>query len=376
MASRAVWIGLAAVPRVHPRGDPRGAGAPGPLEAGGGGATCRDEGGRAAAPRALAGLREDVAPTAQEIDEERMTDDARIEIAGISVSHPDRVVYPDAGLTKGDVARYHAEVADRLLDEAADRPLALVRMPEGLAGERFFQKHPGSGFPDAIGRVTLTEADGAEAAYMYVGSAAGLVGAVQMGTLEFHIQGARRDRPDRPDRMVFDLDPDEALPFADVASAAADLRDRLAGLDLPAWPLVTGGKGVHVVVPLRRVAGWDSASRFARILAMALAQEEPTRFTAAMSKAERTGRIFIDWLRNDRGSTAIAPFSLRAREGAPVAVPVGWHELPGLGSARAFGMEAALERSWDAVERPTAVGLSSARVEALEAWADAVGVRD
>ena len=319
------------------------------------------------------GLREDIGPEALEIDEDRMTQDDRIEIAGVGVSSPERVVYPEAGLTKRQVAEYHTQIADRLLDEAADRPLALVRMPEGLAGERFFQKHPGSGFPDAIGRVTLTEADGEEAEYMYVDSAAGLVGAVQMGTLEFHIRGARRDRPERPDRMVFDLDPDEDLPFADVASAAADLRDRLAGLDLPSWPLVTGGKGVHVVVPLRRVAGWESVTLFARIFAMALAQEEPKRFTASMSKAKRAGRIFIDWLRNDRGATAIAPFSLRAREGAPVAVPVSWDELPGLDGAQAFGISAALERGWDGVARPHAVGLSESRVEALETWAEAVG---
>ena len=319
------------------------------------------------------GLREDIAPDALEIDEDRMTDDDRIEIAGVAVSSPERVVYPEAGLTKREVAQYHADIADRMLEEAASRPLALVRMPEGLAGERFFQKHPGSGFPDAIGRVTLTEADGEEAEYMYVDSAAGLVGAVQMGTLEFHIRGARRDRPERPDRMVFDLDPDEDLPFADVASAAADLRDRLAGLDLPSWPLVTGGKGVHVVVPLRRVAGWDSVTLFARIFAMALAQEEPERFTASMSKAKRAGRIFVDWLRNDSGATAIAPFSLRAREGAPVALPVGWDELSGLESAQAFGIGAALERGWAGVARPTGVGLSAARVEALERWAEAVG---
>ena len=320
------------------------------------------------------GLREDVTPESLELDEDRMEgdgmdQDGRIEIAGISLSHPDRVVYPEAGLTKRAVAEYHADIADRMLEEVADRPLSLVRMPEGLAGERFFQKHPGPGFPDAVKRVTLTEADGDEGAYMYVDAAAGLVGAVQMGALEFHIQGVRRDRPDRPDRMVFDLDPDEALPFAEVASAAADLRDRLAALDLPSWALVTGGKGVHVVVPLRRIAGLDSVSLFARVFATALAQEAPDRFTASMSKDRRAGRIFVDWLRNARGATAIAPFSLRARTGAPVAVPVAWDELAWLDSAQAFGPDAARERGWDVVTAHTPVGLSEARVAALDDWA-------
>jgi bifunctional non-homologous end joining protein LigD len=316
---------------------------------------------------------EDVDPTALTVDENSMDDDARIEIAGIPLSHPERTIYPEAGLTKRAVAEYFAEIADRTLEETADRPLSLLRLPEGLAGERFFQKHPGPGFPDAVKRMTLTEADGGEGVYMYVDSAAGLVGAVQMGALEFHIQGVRRDRPDRPDRMVFDLDPDEALPFADVASAAADLRDRLAALDLPCWPLVTGGKGVHVVVPLRRIASRDGVRRFARRFAAALAQEAPGRFTASMSKDEREGRIFVDWLRNEQGATAIAPFSLRARPGAPVAVPVGWDELAGLGSAQAFGPDAARERGWEGVARPAPVGLSEARVAALEDWAGRPG---
>ncbi|WP_102106822.1 DNA ligase D [Oceaniglobus roseus] len=310
-------------------------------------------------------LREDKPARTVKLEEDRMPEE-RLDVAGVGISHPGRVVFPDAGITKGEVARYYETMADRILETAADRPLSLVRLPEGLEGERFFQKHAGKGFPPAIGTVSIPEKDGGTADYMYVSSAAGLVGAVQMGTLEFHIWGARRDALEKPDRMVFDLDPDEGLGFAEVARAAQDLRDILETLDLPSWPLVTGGKGVHVVVPLRRMAEWDTVKLFSRILATHLADTEPDRFTATMSKARRTDRIFIDWLRNERGATAIAPFSLRARPGASVAVPVGWEELPRLKAANGFDIETAQERGWDDLTLPRPVALSQARVTALE----------
>ncbi len=202
-------------------------------------------------------LREDKPADTVKLEEDRMPED-RTEIAGIGISHPERIVYPDAKVTKQQVAEYYDAMADHILDTAADHPLSLVRLPEGLEGERFFQKHVGKGFPKDIKTLSIEESDGDRADYMYVSTASGLVGAAQMGTLEFHIWGAQRDNLDRPDRMVFDLDPDESLSFADVTSAATDLRDLLADLDLPSWPLVTGGKGVHVVVPLRRIAGWDT----------------------------------------------------------------------------------------------------------------------
>jgi len=314
------------------------------------------------------GLREDKPAETVKLGGDGMETEDRIEIAGVSISSPERIVYPGPEVTKREVAAYYGEIADRLLVTAADRPLSLVRLPEGLAGERFFQKHRGQGFPDGLRSVTVKESGGDKAEYMYVSDASGLVGAAQMGTLEFHIWGARRDRLERPDRMVFDLDPDEGLGFAEVSSAALDIRDLLSGLGLDSWPLLTGGKGVHVVVPLRRIAGWDSVKLFARIFAQVLAASEPERFTHEMSKAKRKGRIFIDWLRNERGATAIAPFSLRARPGAPVAVPVSWSELPKLESADAFDLKAALQRSWEDLTVPAPVGLSKERIEALEAW--------
>ena len=311
------------------------------------------------------GLREDKPADQVRIEREvPMSDGERI--AGIAVSSTDRVIFPRPRLTKGDLARYYDRIAPAMLDEAADRPLSLLRLPEGMEGERFFQKHPGKGFPDALKTVEITEKDGEAEPYAYVTDAAGIVGAVQMGTVEFHIWGARRDRIERPDRLVFDLDPDEGLKFAEVKSAAADLRDRLADLGLACWPLLTGGKGIHLVIPLRRTIGWDTAKLFCRGVATLMAQHQPKRFTAQMSKARRTDRIFIDWLRNERGSTAIAPFSVRARPGAPVAMPVAWDELSGIRSASAFGTDAAHERGWQGVVRPELQTISRGVSEALE----------
>ncbi|MGP9805412.1 DNA ligase D [Paracoccus sp. NSM] len=287
-------------------------------------------------------------------------------IAGIALSSGDRVIFPKPRLTKADLARYYEAAAPLMLSEMADRPLSLLRLPEGLEGERFFQKHPGRGFPDALKTMQIEGSDGDSAPYAYVTDAAGLVGAVQMGSVEFHIWAARRDRLDRPDRLVLDLDPDEGLGFAATRRAALDLRDLLAQIDLDCWAMLSGGKGIHLVVPLKRQSGWDSVKLFSRGLAHLAESRWPRRFTAQMAKSRREGRIFIDWLRNERGATAIAPFSVRARPGAPVACPVGWDELPGIRRAGAFSTEAALERGWAGVTPPQPQALTNARVDALE----------
>ena len=312
-------------------------------------------------------LRED--KPARTVSVERpMAEDRRM-VAGVAVSSGDRIVFPKPKVTKLDVAEYYAAVADRMLEETADRPLSLVRLPEGLEGERFFQKHAGKGFPDAIREVPIAEKDGGTERYMYVRDAAGLVGAAQMGTIEFHVWGSRRDKLEQPDRMVFDLDPDEGLGFAAVKRGAVHLRGVLSELGLECWPMVTGGKGVHLVVPLRRTAGWPTVKGFAQALSVALAAREPKMFVATMSKAKRKGVIFLDWLRNERGATAIAPFSLRARPGAPVAVPVSWDELSGLRRANAFDIRSARDRGWDGIDRPKPQALSAAVIEALDTYA-------
>jgi bifunctional non-homologous end joining protein LigD len=261
---------------------------------------------------------------------------SRDEVAGVRLSHPDKVLFPKQGLTKSDLATYYEAIAERMLPQISDRPLSLVRCPQGRGSKCFFQKHDQGGFPEALKTIAITEASGQTASYFFIDGLAGLVAGVQVGVLEFHIWGCRRDRLEQPDRLVFDLDPDEALNFADVNRAAMDVRDRLKTLGLKSWAMVTGGKGIHVVIPLARRNGWDDVKIFARGFARQLAEEEPGRFIAKASKASRTGRIFIDWLRNDRGSTAICPYSTRAREGAPVAMPVSWDELGGLKAANVF----------------------------------------
>lgn len=281
-------------------------------------------------------------------------------VAGVPISSPGRVVWPDCGITKLDLARYLEAVGERMLEDLAERPLAFVRHPDGVAGKGFFQKHKGEGWPDAIREFRDAEGE----ARMFLRDVAGIVAAAQMGVVEFHIHGARRDRLDRPDRLVFDLDPDEAVGWAEVVAAARDLRDVLATLGLPSSALVTGGKGVHVVVPLLRRADQEAVTGFARDLAGALAAREPERFVATMSKAKRKGRIFIDWLRNQRGATAICPFSPRARDGATVAVPVGWDELARL-KAGAFGFDGARARAAGPVLRPAPVALSARMVAAV-----------
>ncbi len=174
---------------------------------------------------------------------------------------------------------------------------------------------------------------------------------------------------EKPDRLVFDLDPDEGLSFGDVKDAAVEVRELLQEIGLESVPMVTGGKGIHVVVPLRRTAGWETVTTFARTVAKHLAEHDPDRYVATMSKEKRKGKIFIDWLRNDRGSTAIAPYSVRAREGAPVAMPVTWDELDKLEAANTFHMSDALKRldgSCPLQDMPATRSISSSVVEALE----------
>ncbi len=265
-------------------------------------------------------------------------------VKGQRISSPERRVFETPPVTKLQVAEHYAVLAERILPFAARRPLSLLRCPDGVAAACFFQKHRGQGMPKAIGSVRVVEAKGGEADYISLSSAGGLVGAAQMGTIEFHIWGARNDRLDTPDRLVFDLDPDEGLAFAKVRAAAVEMRDRLDALGLPSIPMLTGGKGVHVIVPLRPKAGWETVKLFSRTLAAMMADEAPRRFTATMAKSQRTGRIFIDWLRNERGATAVAPYSLRARPGASVATPIAWDELARIRSAGAFDIVTVRDR--------------------------------
>jgi len=309
--------------------------------------------------------------TAIEDGDEAGGEEARV--LGVRISNPGREIYPSAGLTKLDLARYYEAVGERMARIVDHRPLSLVRCPTGLEKACFFQKHPGKGFPGKVPRIDIEESDGKTGEYLYVTRPEMLVTAVQMGALEFHIWGARSDRLERPDRLVFDLDPDQGLDWKDVRTAAFAVRDRLADLGLASGALVTGGKGVHVWLPLRRTRTWDTVKLFAKTFAYAMAEAEPERYVAQMSKAKRKGRIFIDWLRNERGSTAIAPYSARARQGAPAARPVTWEELKTLKAASAFTVAGVSD--WLADDCPYLAmqedlqTLTNDTVDALEAFA-------
>ena len=261
----------------------------------------------------------------------------------IEISSSERVIFPESGQTKGELADYYTTIAPLMLPFAARRPISLVRCPQGRAKECFFQKHDSGSLGAHVQQVPITEKDGGTEDYLFVEDAAGLLQCVQMGTIEFHGWGSRTGDVEMPDRMVFDLDPDEGLDFADVKQAAQDIRVQLADLGLISFAMLSGGKGVHVVVPLSPGHSWNTHKDFSRRFAEALSLAEPERFTATMSKAKRKGKIFIDWLRNQRGSTAVLPFSARARAGAPVAVPIAWDELTDMTDAKPYSVGAATE---------------------------------
>nr|WP_210284093.1 DNA ligase D [Aureimonas phyllosphaerae] len=295
---------------------------------------------------------------------------ASLVVSGVRISHPDRVVYRAGAVTKGDLARYYERVAGRMLAHAGHRPLSLKRCPSGMARPCFFQKHVGEGFPAEMGTVDLLEHDGEPARYMTLLDPSSLAAAVQMGALEFHIWGSRNEAVEIPDRLVFDLDPDPSVGFAAVRDAAELVRGALEALGLNAFAMVTGGKGIHVVAPLAPTADFEDVARFAKGLAGRIAASDPDHFVATMSKAKRRGRIFIDWLRNERGQTAVAPYSTRARDGAPVATPVSWTELADLHGANGFGPGDVLDRlaepdPWAGFEKARAP-IDRAMIEAVE----------
>lgn len=259
--------------------------------------------------------------------------------AGVKISSRDRVIFPDSGQTKGQLADYYEAAAPIMLPFAARRPASLVRCPQGRAKKCFFQKHDSGGFGEAVRHIPIREKDGGSEDYLFIDDARGILQCVQMGTIEFHGWGSRIDDVELPDQMVFDLDPDEGLDFGDVKQAANDIRARLSDIGLVSFAMLSGGKGVHVIVPLDPGHSWEVHKDFSRRFAEALSLAEPDRFIATMSKAKRKGKIFIDWLRNQRGSTAVLPYSARARSGAPVAVPIGWNELEELNDAKPFSID-------------------------------------
>jgi bifunctional non-homologous end joining protein LigD len=245
---------------------------------------------------------------------------------GVRLTHPDRVLYPGTSLTKLDVARYYAAVGKWVLPHLSHRILTLVRTPGGAGDKTFYQKHVRIGMPKVIRHFELAEGGSTET-FPYVDDLAGLIALVQMDVLEIHPWGSLIDKLETPDRVTIDLDPDEGLPWQRVAEAAIDVRDALRGIGLESFAKTTGGKGLHVVIPLTPKLDWDEIKAFAKWVADSFVAQRPEDFTANMAKKARHGRIYIDYLRNGRGATAVGAYSPRARPGAPVSTPLSWKEV-------------------------------------------------
>lgn len=250
----------------------------------------------------------------------------RTEIAGVKLTHPDRVLYPEQGITKRELAEYYAEIAEWIFPHVRGRPLTLVRCPEGQRGPCFYQRNADDSVAPAIHRLPMRAGTSVKNG-LVIDSLAGLMALVQMGVLEIHTWGSTAKRIERPDRLTFDLDPDPNLPWRIVRQATGELRARLAEVGLSCFVKTTGGKGLHVVVSIKPTLDWDRAKAFSKAVAESMVADTPELYVATMSKSKRAGKIFIDYLRNGRSATAICAYSTRARAGAPVAVPLGWDEL-------------------------------------------------
>ncbi len=290
-------------------------------------------------------------------------------VEGVRITHPDKVLYPAEKLTKRDVAEYLLAASERMLPHLANRPVSLLRYPDGVGKPGFFQRHAGPGFPKAIRRLPAEGRGNKKVEYLSIPDLRGLLGAAQVDVLEFHIWGVHADDMQHPDRIVFDLDPDPAVAFETVRDGASDLRAALEALELTSFAMLTGGKGVHVVVPIVRRHTWPTVKQFAKALAERFAEQLPDRYVATMRKAKRKGRIFIDHFRNEPTASAVVPYSPRAREGAPVAWPVTWDALAKTESANVVSLKGAGERlkerdPWEGYAR-VRQGLATGALRAL-----------
>jgi bifunctional non-homologous end joining protein LigD len=279
-----------------------------------------------------------------------------LEVLGVGISHPDRVIFKDIGVTKGELAEFYAAISSWMLKDIAGHPVTLLRCPEGTAGECFYQRNPGKGLGSDV-KSFRWKHKGKSYEYLYIQDEKALIELVQMGAIELHPWGARVERIDYPDRLIFDLDPDTAVPFDAVKLAAKDLRQRLKEKGLESFLKCTGGKGLHVTVPLAEKDKWETVKAFGAAIAEDMVREVPQAYVATMSKAKRKDKIFVDYFRNDYTATAIADFSVRARPGAPVAVPLEWKELDRLKSASQFSIRDVVKRLKKSRPDPERYGL-------------------
>ncbi|MDD4565193.1 MAG: DNA ligase D [Eubacteriales bacterium] len=247
-------------------------------------------------------------------------------IKGVKITNPDKVIFGDPKITKADVVRYYAAVSERMMPYVKGRILSILRCPKGIFQTCFYKKHPGPG-SEGIVTISVSNSEGEAEDYFYIENASGLIFEAQMGTLEFHTWGSRADALEKPDMMVFDLDPDEGMDLSTVRRGVRDIKSILAELSLTSYLKTSGGKGYHVIVPLRPAVSWEVFHDFAHRIAEVMEQKWPDRYTSNVRKVKRVNKIFIDWIRNGRGATSVAPYSLRARKGARVSMPIRWDEL-------------------------------------------------
>jgi bifunctional non-homologous end joining protein LigD len=268
----------------------------------------------------------------------------RPSVCGIAISHPEKILWPKtkdtAAVTKLDLAHYYEAAAERMLPHIAERPISIVRAPNGIDGERFFQRHKLMG---AAAALLAIKVKGETKPFLGVRDAKSLIALAQAGVLEIHPWGSKRGEPDVPERIIFDLDPAPDLPFTRVVEAAKEVRERLETLGFTPFVKTTGGKGLHVVIAVKSTAKnpvtWPNAKAFAKAMAFAMAGDSPARYTATMAKKTRAGKIFVDYLRNDRTSTGVAPWSPRARPRATIAVPLSWTQVTARLDPRTFTIE-------------------------------------
>lgn len=279
------------------------------------------------------GLRTDKDP--KDIQREKEADGTEIQpteeetglfVEGVKITNPDKVIFNDLEITKEDVIRYYSQVSERMLTYVRHRILSIVRCPKGVTQTCFYKKHPGQGSKGIV-TIPISTSSKEEEDYFYIENVSGLISEAQMGTLEFHIWGSCVDELEKPDMMVFDLDPDEGMDLSIVRQGVEDVKNILDELSLVSYLKTSGGKGYHVVVPLQPTVSWDVFHDFARRIAEVMELRWPDRYTSSVRKAQRANRIFIDWIRNGRGATSIAPYSIRARKGARVSMPIAWEEL-------------------------------------------------
>ena len=247
-------------------------------------------------------------------------------VAGVRLTSPGKVLYPEQGLTKRDLADYYERLAEWILPHVVDRPLAVVRCPEGRGKPCFYQKHPSESGPQHLRTVDISEQPPAEF-NLVIKDTAGLIELVQMGVLEIHVWGSQVKNLEKPNRLVFDLDPGPGVDWPRIVQAAREVRSVLEELGLTTFLKTTGGKGLHLVVPIQARTEWDEAKAFCKAVADLIVRAAPDRYIATMSKAARKGKIFVDYLRNGRGATSVAAYSTRSKAGAPVSVPISWSEL-------------------------------------------------